>query len=1139
MRIFLIISIFLLAACNDEIFYENSDSDNPSALKTISFEREGSEVSSDFRLPINFTAKLKIKSENFKGENAYINNGYSWDLSEPGVIDLSVDNGELKLFAKKFGETELSISHKGITSSPIRINVTSALQIVSEDLTILDNQTGQIGAYVTFSDFSEHDVLSLVTWEIEDDTILSISDKGLITPLKIGNTSIKSFLDGVESNSLDITVSPSSLELVFDKNHIGLMKTDTDKIVVEAKYKDGTSEDVTNTISWEMDKEGIISIDSTGTINPIQAGHVNIQARLGESVTQDAVSVSVMDTDDLNSVKINPRYKIVQVNSETPLQTSVTLIDNSIHNVNSISSYTSSNEAVAIIDNNGNVIAKSAGHTEIIATVDGVSSLPTHIDVTLFLDSDGDGISDDNDIFPDNPLESKDSDGDGVGDNSDAFPNNALESKDSDGDGVGDNSDVFPLNASENSDSDGDGKGDNSDDFPEDSTRSRSSNYKTFDTTLIKNITAKYVFAMPSQIISKTSLINPLCMGENMGGVLSNSEWHDISNIPKDEGYCYLDGYDVNDIEVDINISSDPMEIIISNKTPRKFGKIILNMDYLPMYFNRVLEPFTELTFSIAGSLPNPPNHISFIDPNPLYTTNVTEFDTDEDMTPEYRMSYALIQGGLKTLYTKQSTRNEFYKFFIIERNGLVDEKGNIEDLDSSLQKWYNTMTYSTPKRHLVLQSDSAGVASLGGDWLSLNWVMPSWIESNRTDHLPYSVYAHEYAHTMGYDHASGLAYGWDDFIDSGIVDLMNSGEIISNEIPMESPDVFWIFNPTTNELTPYTTDGIKKEIDNIHFGSNDKALLHNVYENDGVLTLGINPIFESIGGQILINADILGGDSLSSHIINISKEEFSSQLGVPSMNFTKFIDSDPSLERSSTAIFYVPIHENIMSTDAPRNRKTGHWGSGAGANEIIALAENLDTQTNHSVVLKISKANGNYIDDGVSGGSYIITWDNNANSALPAGRYITNFIVGVGAWHIPEYEKQSYFYMYKEHNLTPSQTIGLNQSSAVVNNPDGVSYFFPPAHEVQENNIENQVQIQVRSLDYTKSYFLTFSCENSNGDSIDTTVYNSDVSLSCKLIEDQYYDELPVGSYYLLFDIYQSTETLEKIAINDVIVKS
>ncbi len=40
------------------------------------------------------------------------------------------------------------------------------------------------------------------------------------------------------------------------------------------------------------------------------------------------------------------------------------------------------------------------------------------------LDSDGDGVIDDEDAFPNDPTETVDSDGDGVGDNSDLFPNN-------------------------------------------------------------------------------------------------------------------------------------------------------------------------------------------------------------------------------------------------------------------------------------------------------------------------------------------------------------------------------------------------------------------------------------------------------------------------------------------------------------------------------------------------------------------------------------------------------------------------------------------------------------------------------------------------------------------------------------------
>ena len=91
-------------------------------------------------------------------------------------------------------------------------------------------------------------------------------------------------------------------------------------------------------------------------------------------------------------------------------------------------------------------------------------------DPTETLDSDGDGVGDNADAFPNDPTQTGgvDTDGDGVDDSVDAFPNDPNETLDSDGDGIGDNADAFPNDASETLDSDGDGVGDNADAFPND-----------------------------------------------------------------------------------------------------------------------------------------------------------------------------------------------------------------------------------------------------------------------------------------------------------------------------------------------------------------------------------------------------------------------------------------------------------------------------------------------------------------------------------------------------------------------------------------------------------------------------------------------------------------------------------------------
>ena len=71
-----------------------------------------------------------------------------------------------------------------------------------------------------------------------------------------------------------------------------------------------------------------------------------------------------------------------------------------------------------------------------------------------YTDTDGDGVLDWMDAFPNNASEWEDLDGDGIGNNADS---------DDDGDSCNDNMDWAPLNSSECFDTDGDGIGDNAD----------------------------------------------------------------------------------------------------------------------------------------------------------------------------------------------------------------------------------------------------------------------------------------------------------------------------------------------------------------------------------------------------------------------------------------------------------------------------------------------------------------------------------------------------------------------------------------------------------------------------------------------------------------------------------------------------
>ncbi|MBT5796018.1 MAG: hypothetical protein HOI09_01410, partial [Porticoccaceae bacterium] len=179
----------------------------------------------------------------------------------------------------------------------------------------------------------------------------------------------------------------------------------------------------------------------------------------GEATTNLALSTATSITNVSENSEINYTLTIENLASTPSGQLTLELESTNVR-VNAVSQAGSSACSISSANYNSTVSCKLSGvdansskqlnltlsagaagtgslNANIVASIPDISYLNNYLTVSLGIDPD--------------------SDGDGIGDNADAFPNDSTETVDTDLDGVGDNADVFPLDASESSDFDGDG----------------------------------------------------------------------------------------------------------------------------------------------------------------------------------------------------------------------------------------------------------------------------------------------------------------------------------------------------------------------------------------------------------------------------------------------------------------------------------------------------------------------------------------------------------------------------------------------------------------------------------------------------------------------------------------------------------
>ncbi|EKR27720.1 bacterial Ig-like domain, group 2 [Leptospira interrogans serovar Bataviae str. L1111] len=356
-----------------------------------------------------FTA-IGIFTDNSKKD---ITDQVTWNSSSAIVSVSNLDDN------KGLGKTN-SVGNTTITATLGKVSgntwftvvpaVLTSIQINPVNPSLAKGLTQKFTATGIYSDNSNKDITSAVTWFSSDSSIATISNaqknQGNAYGAATGTTDIKATFGKVSSPVYTLSVTAAKLvEIQITPAAASKAKGLSERFKATGIFTDNSNSDITNQVTWNSSNTDIAEIKNTsgskGITNTLTPGSSEISAALG-SIKSSKVILKVTPA-QLISIAVTPINPSVAKGLIRQFKATGTYTDHSVQDVTALATWSSSNPRKAMVNNvTGSVTTVATGNTNIKATIDSISgssvlnvtpALLTSIEITPTINSITHGLT--------------------------------------------------------------------------------------------------------------------------------------------------------------------------------------------------------------------------------------------------------------------------------------------------------------------------------------------------------------------------------------------------------------------------------------------------------------------------------------------------------------------------------------------------------------------------------------------------------------------------------------------------------------------------------------------------------------------------------------------------------------------------
>ena len=303
------------------------------------------------------------------------NGDVTWSTSDEAIATVenglvtALSVGNVTITATTADGTELTATC-AITVNPI---VATSIALDKTEATMLIGETLQLTATVLPENVTNGDV----TWSTSDEAIATV-ENGLVTARAVGNVTITATTaDGTElTATCAITVNPILAEsIALDKTEATMNIGETLQLTATVLPENVTSDD----LAWTSSDEAIATVEN-GLVTAVAPGNVTITATTTDGSELSATCAITVNPILATSIELNETSAFMYKGQT--LQLEATVLPENV--TNGDVTWSTSDETIATVDENGLVTAVKGGDAVITATTADGSNLTATCNIRVY-----------------------------------------------------------------------------------------------------------------------------------------------------------------------------------------------------------------------------------------------------------------------------------------------------------------------------------------------------------------------------------------------------------------------------------------------------------------------------------------------------------------------------------------------------------------------------------------------------------------------------------------------------------------------------------------------------------------------------------------------------------------------------------